>query len=822
MNEIPAVSVSETRSAPRPLNRLEVLRGLQVAIREGCSSTIWSSLTTNIFLTGFALWLGASPFLIGLLTAIPTFAGLIQVVSSFFSDRLPQRKPFIALFSVVGRTLWLPILLLPFFFSKETSLALFLPLYALSHLCLNIPTPAYMAWMSDLVPADHRGRYFGRRNMIMGFVGMAVGLPAAWFLDLMLKGRNQGAVGFAVLFGVGVIGGWVAFYFLGKQPEPPLTHSQTSRPTGWRGAWEYYRTPFEDKNFVRLMGFSVVFGMGQFFAMPFFNVYALQRLRLDYTSLQIFSTVTAIMSLLTMPLWGGLADRFGNKPLLAIGAVGVVPIPIYWALTSPTKPALALFLLQLINVQSGIFWAGVGLTQFNLLIRSAPPEKTPIYAATMAAVTGLTGGLAPLLGGATMKAFENSTFHIYRFTLDNYRITFLVAALLRFAGLFFLRKIRDGESASARTVLQELRNARPRTWVNLRRLQRGGGELERLRATEFLAESKTRLATGELEWALHDPSSAVRSEAARALGQIGDKSSVEALLEVIRDPASGIVPEAAYSLAQLKDVRALPHLLTLAYDKDHSLLDRRAVVVSLGRMGNPLAASPLLTLLQNSLLEDSPLSTPEFKTALVEAITALDATIAAPTFLQLLKNTPSPPLKRACIRGLGETGDPAFISDLMAILPEALGDSALAVALAEALTDLKATEALLPLYRSLSSLESPLARVQVAHSLGVLIGQGETAYLLLSKEPFAGDGDISALVREMQRGKSDAVSESLGNVLSAFIEREYAASVRLAGSLAPLESPFVALRLLQEVPPEPVRETVILAFLVLRQVGVKR
>ena len=199
-------------SEPRELNRLEVLHGLKTATYEASYATIWATLTGGAYLTGFALWLGAGPGIIGVVTAIPTFAGLIQLVSSYFGERLPTRKPFTALFSIIGRTLWLPILLLPFVLGRERSLYPFLLLFALSYLCMNIPVPAYLSWMSDLVPPDHRGRYFARRNMIAGFVGMLIGLPAAWFLDAATRKSHNEAMGFGVLFGVGVLLGILAFW----------------------------------------------------------------------------------------------------------------------------------------------------------------------------------------------------------------------------------------------------------------------------------------------------------------------------------------------------------------------------------------------------------------------------------------------------------------------------------------------------------------------------------------------------------------------------------------------------------------------------------
>ena len=134
-------------NSARPLDRLEILHGLRVATWEGAFSNLWLTLTSGIFLTGFALWLGAGNGVIGLVTSIPTFAGLIQLVSSYYTEKLPSRKKFTATFSITGRLLWIPIAALPFLLPHPVALVGFLLLYSISYALLNAPVPAYMAWM---------------------------------------------------------------------------------------------------------------------------------------------------------------------------------------------------------------------------------------------------------------------------------------------------------------------------------------------------------------------------------------------------------------------------------------------------------------------------------------------------------------------------------------------------------------------------------------------------------------------------------------------------------------------------------------------------
>lgn len=728
------------------LNRMEVLQGLRISIWEGSFATIWTVLTTGAFLTGFALWLGADSVAIGLLTAIPTFAGLAQILSSYTGERRKTRKGFAGGFALAGRLLWLPILLLPKLLPHAAVYPLLI-LYAASYVLLNVSVPAWTSWMSDLVPADYRGRYFGRRNMIAGIVGMVVSLPAAAFLDLATKRHHWGAAGFGTLFGIAVACALVAFLFIQRQPEPPKqTPVDAGTGEGLKGVFTYFGAPFADSNFRRLMLFNTLFGTGQFFAAPFFTVYAIEVLHLNYVWLQIYAAITSISTLASMPLWGYLSDKFGNKSLLAIGVCGVFTLPIVWMFTTPGHPVTTTLLLVELNLTGGLFWAGVALTQFNLLIGFSPPGKTSIYVATMSAVTGLAGGLAPMLGSVIMEALRGWQGHLFGLTLQNYHITFLIAALLRIFALPLLHPIVDARSVHTIDVLQQLGQAKPRSWRHIRQLQRGDQEA-RLRATEALGDSRTRLAVDELQAALTDPSPAVREEAARALGEIGEVVAVNALLAALHDPATGLIAEAAEALGRIGDRRAngsLAALLRSAPDRI-SRRDRIVVTQALGKLGGSDAVTALLETLAQTADE-------EMTETLVAALGQTGSSRATRALIERLEREDLPyGLRPALVRALGEIGDRSAIGSLRHTLKQHMSDPGLVPVLADALARLDDGESALNLLSSLQTLGSEVARKQVAHAIGRLLGQGESVYTLLSQDPMTRDASIARLLQEIQK-----------------------------------------------------------------------
>jgi HEAT repeat protein/sugar phosphate permease len=744
------------------LNRLEVLKALQVADREAVTSTVHLTLTGGAFQTGFALWLGAAPVWVGVLGSVPLFAGLAQLFSAWFVEQRSERKRLIAVFAGVARTLWLPILLTPLL-PEQFRFTAFFVLLILSSIALNIPTPAFTGWLSDLVPASHRGRYFGRRNMLAGITTMACSIPAAWFLDLAVKRHLfPQAVGFGGLFGVAVISGLLSFVSILRMPEPPKPPAAASNKGGLRAFADFYKAPFADRDFRRLLRFAGLFALAQWFAGPMYVVYALKVLHLDYVWIQILATLTSVVNLSTTPIWGYLSDKYGHRPLLGIAAFGVGFTPICWMFTDPSKPVITWIMLVLLHIIGGLFWAGALLTQFNMVIAHSPEERRSVYIGAVSAVAGVMGGIAPILGGVLVDALHNVSVQLIGWTLGNYQLVFGLNALLRFAALAMLAGVRSPQTASAREVLATLSGTGVGAWRNLRRLQRASSEEVRRDAAQQLRSDRTALAVDELIGALDDPSLHVREEAATALGEIGDLRALDALIAHLDDPATGIVDEAADSLGRLGDPRAVPPLVRVLTEGEKP--DRVAAARALGRIGHTDALSALAEVLVNAEEPE------ELRETCALALGSLGDPDAVPHLLSQLHNAPRT-LTICILRALGEVGDARAGEPVLALLQNAEDEAVIAHA-AIALAMVGARMSVPSLLTSLSRLESRVARRQVAHAAGTLLGCGDELYALLA-------GDSVRRDQQIERRLSEVMPETAAAVIDLYLEGRYSEAVRL-------------------------------------------
>ncbi len=801
-----------TSQTPEPpgLSRLQVQQALRLSTIEGCASTVQGQLTSGAFQTGFALFLGCSSFWLGALGGIPAFAGLVQLFSSFLAQRYGERKALIAGFSVMSRLLWVPILLIPFLLPPTLWVGAFLLLTLLSALCMNVSAPLWIAWITDIVPAASRGRYFGQRNMYAGWVGLVVPIGGGYFLDAAVKRHSGGEpAAFATLFLTASVFALASFGLVLRSPDVPQVKPGADG-TPRESALAYYKAPFADRNFQRITAFLAMMVIGQSVAGQFFTVYQLQYLHLNYTAFQLLTAVATLASLTSMPLWGYLADKYGNKPVLMISAMLVLVPPLLWILAAPDgipglwaygeggglRVSVTKLVIVLLNLFSGFGWAGVGLTQFNLMIGAAPAEKRTVYISAIAAVSGLAGGLAPLAGGALMVAFGHLSFPKHGYIHSNYHLLFLIATLTRGLALLLVRPIQEHGSQRTKYVLQQLKASKPiGSLAGIHKLSKAGSSSARVQAAERLGRLKTPLAVEELVRALDDVALTVREQAALALGEIRDPRATLPLVSKLADASSGISGHAATALGKIGDKAALPAL---------------AAAAQLGPPTRRLAAMEALGRLSDGSVTE---------------------------ILSVLLRDPDAAIRTAAIRALAEREDPASLPSLLTQLAREQEPSNLAI-LADALGRLGEPEATPALLEALGRTQSPTVRREILNAVGSLGGGRDAFYPYLALEPYARDETAGKILlnlarryraRASQKKEIGAarISVHAKQALAAYTSGDYAAClgrlVRLTALLpAASESPALSILTVLEAQPAGeigVEEALLGVFLVRRLVG---
>ena len=164
---------------------------------------------------------------------------------------------------------------------------------------------------------------------------------------------------------------------------------------------------------------------------PFFAPYMLKDLQFSYITFTMINLViSAVATLLFMPLWGAFIDKYGCVKTLQITAYLVPIIPLLW-LVSPS-----ISLLVSIQILSGIAWAGFNLAAGNFTYDAVTRPRMGLCVAYTATINSVGIFLGAVIGGL-LASFTTISMNIYFFV-------FVVSGLARLAvTVLFLPKIKE-------------------------------------------------------------------------------------------------------------------------------------------------------------------------------------------------------------------------------------------------------------------------------------------------------------------------------------------------------------------------------------------
>jgi MFS family permease len=421
-------------------------KGMRISVWEGAFATVHATLTTGAFLTGFALFLGANDFQIALTMAIPLLTQILQIFSVHAVERFGRRKLISGIFSTSGRSLWALVALIPIIPQlKSHAIFIFLIIFAVTSAMMSFAGAPWLSWMADLVPQHIRGRYFGKRNMIMGMVTMATSILTGLVLD-HFKITDRLGVGFLIVLMVAVICGIMAFVFLSKQPEPPYQRAASYQ------FLNYVQQPFHNRNFRKLLIFYLFFTFALALASSYFPVYLLKTLHWSFSNLAVLAIGASLMTLLTQPFWGRIVDKFGHKPVIKTTVIGLLPLPVIYIISTPAHS----WPIWLDMFFTGIFWAGFNLVMFNMVFYSLPQQGRPAFLAVHAALTGVTNFIAMVLGGFIAQSLSPITISLGNYKFINYHFLFLLTLLLRIAAIPLIHHLEEPEAKSVGIMIRRI------------------------------------------------------------------------------------------------------------------------------------------------------------------------------------------------------------------------------------------------------------------------------------------------------------------------------------------------------------------------------
>jgi len=401
----------------------------ELSIKEGSFASVTAGVGDS-YIIPYALELKADNLETSFVSSLASFLGPIaQIIGSRLIEKF-HRKSVVVTSVIFQASVWLLIIALGFIFLKFGKtfylIPLFIVAYTLYSFCGSLGGPAWFSMLGDVVPEKIRGSYFSRRNRISSLINISfTTLGAIWLF--YTKKWELIIPGFLAMFVLAAASRYVSAFYLSRHEIGPL-HLEKEY---YFSFWQFIKkAPFN--NFGRFTIYVAMMTLAINIAGPFFAIYMWKELAFNPIWFTLVNISSGIFSLLFIPLWGRFADRWGNRELLKLGSLLVIPGSLLWVF-SPNPIYIAL-VPQLVM---GIGWAAFSLAASNFIYDAVTPERRAICVAYYNVLNGAGVLIGASLGGFIAEYVNFSFINVFLFL-------FILSSLARLlVNVTLLPKIRE-------------------------------------------------------------------------------------------------------------------------------------------------------------------------------------------------------------------------------------------------------------------------------------------------------------------------------------------------------------------------------------------
>ena len=422
---------------------------------------LWLSMASGATMTQFARGLGTPDYAFGILAAMPYLATLLQLPASYCLDRFGRRKALFIATQGPSRLLWIAVAVIPWIWpgSVTNSWPAMLCVLAVGWALFHLGVPAWMNWMSDVVPRRIRGRFYGNRQTIARPIAVVATLAVGAALDIIQRGHGTGAGGnglmlkaTSTLLMVAGLFGFLEILIYRRVHEP-------SRPSANHIDWlRNLLTPLRLANFRWFVALNMCMALGSGFMAQYIWLYMFDVG--GYTNLQgnlLCIALPGIANLLVFPLWGRLVDRVGRKPVLVIAACGMLLNPFGWVLLASGAYPLWGCAVVMIGFVS---WPGLEVATMNTMLDLAGSRSEQASGTAMVALNNIAIACAGTLSGFAGAVCASSLGHLdgsipgLDIPLTYHAVLFMSATIFRAMAVICASCMHDVNAAPSSDVIR--------------------------------------------------------------------------------------------------------------------------------------------------------------------------------------------------------------------------------------------------------------------------------------------------------------------------------------------------------------------------------
>ena len=311
------------------------------------------------YLAAFAVAIGLGQVTAGLATSLPILCGGIAQLFSFGMLRSKgSYRKWITICVCVQGFSFIPLLIAAIVGTIPAWM-----FYAIASLYWAggmASSPAWNAWVSQIVPPKIRSRYFASRTRYTQAATFASFLAGGLILNYFST-TTHAVQGYIVLFGAAVVARFVSLAYLIAHRTTPEIDTANIDAVSWTTAWKSL-----DVDSRRVIFYLVAMTGALQLAGPFFGPFMLVQLKFDYTRFVAVIAIAFVTRIISLKYWGKYAAKFGVRRLLWTAGFALIPLAPLWCISHN------FFWILSLQCIAGIVYAAYELATMLVFFESVP------------------------------------------------------------------------------------------------------------------------------------------------------------------------------------------------------------------------------------------------------------------------------------------------------------------------------------------------------------------------------------------------------------------------------------------------------------------
>ena len=388
---------------PTPAARHARLRGdLRTVALSWSMGYFWLFVITGAAMNKFARGMGMPDYGFGILAAMPHLATLCQLPGSYLVERYRQRRRLFIVAMTISRMSWVAMALIPWILpdARQAWWLLVVGATFLAWSAHHLATPAWTAWMADLVPSRLRGRFFGACQRYAQPVVIVGALGVGYAIDLADACRDA-TILLQVTSSILAVGGLVGSLGIGLyRSVDDSTRGAALQPLDWLDSmWR----PLSDRNFRRYLGLNFTFVLavgflGQYIWVFLFDVGLMKA----WMANLLLVVVPRFVHMYSYGAWGRQIDRLGRRPVAIVAVLLMLVGPIGWFMVGQQDPTTR-WIGVCVAMIAAFSFSGFEIANLNMLLAITESRNGAGGGSAYVAVNGLAiaagGVLSGMIGG---------------------------------------------------------------------------------------------------------------------------------------------------------------------------------------------------------------------------------------------------------------------------------------------------------------------------------------------------------------------------------------------------------------------------------------